>query len=746
MTATGCTCRNPDRPATRVLWLWLCLGLAACAADDTVMVASQAEYEAAVRGLQPGDTLVLKDGVWRDFEMLFTGSGEPGRPITLRPQTKGGVILSGQSNLRLAGRHLVVSGLVFRDGHSPTNTVISFRRARGDLAYHSRVTEVVIDHYNNPERYETDFWVMMYGKHNRFDHNHLEGKSNSGVTMAVRLDSEDSRENHHRIDHNYFGPRPILGANGGETLRIGTSHHSLEDSHTLVENNYFDRCNGELEIISSKSGRNIFRGNLFYESRGTLTMRHGNDTLVENNVFFGNGMDHTGGIRVINKRQTVRNNYMHGLRGHRFGGALVVMNGVPDSPINRYHQVEDSIIEHNSIIASRHLELASGSDAERSAPPISSAFRNNLIHNDDGWQPIAVHDDISGIEFDGNLMHPVADPPIREGFAMRDTSMRRAANGLYYPASAEFADRGVGRDLRVLERDDTGPAWYPKPQPGATFDTGRTLVVREGESLATAAAAAAAGDIIALGSGRHIADRTIIIDRPLSLRAADEGGRPIIEFERTALFEIVDGGSLKLSGLAISGASAPDVAGNAVIRTSRYSMLDNYTLIVEDSSIQNLDTNHSFNFLSTARHTFADRIAIRGSTFKDISGHIIAMDKEVDDLGIYNGEYIQITDSEFHRIEGALALIYRGGTDESTFGPHFELSDSRLQRVGWGRRNRSRASLSLLGVQDTDIHGNEWRDSRPLRIVNTVGEPKLSIGDNAFVSTEAPVIADMGDL
>ena len=46
---------------------------------------------------------------------------------------------------------------------------------------------------------------MMYGKHNRFDHNHLVGKSTVGVTMAVRLDSEESQENYHRIDHNYFG-------------------------------------------------------------------------------------------------------------------------------------------------------------------------------------------------------------------------------------------------------------------------------------------------------------------------------------------------------------------------------------------------------------------------------------------------------------------------------------------------------------------------------------------------------------
>ena len=133
---------------------------------------------AAVRGAEPGDTIVLADGEWRDFEIVFTGVGRPGKPITLKPQTKGGVRITGRSNLRLGGEHLVVSGLVFTDGHTPTRDVIAFRRTKTHLANHSRVTEVVIDRFNNPERFETDFWVMVYGRHNRFDHSYLAGKAN----------------------------------------------------------------------------------------------------------------------------------------------------------------------------------------------------------------------------------------------------------------------------------------------------------------------------------------------------------------------------------------------------------------------------------------------------------------------------------------------------------------------------------------------------------------------------------------
>jgi poly(beta-D-mannuronate) lyase len=707
-----------------------------------IKVGSQQAFRDAVRGLEPGDTVILANGEWRDFEILFTGEGREGKPITLTAEEKGKVFITGQSNLRLAGTHLVVSGLVFRDGHSPTNTVIAFGSAKGEYAYRSRVTEVVVDRFNNPERYETDYWVMLYGKHNRFDHNHLVGKSNQGVTMAVKLDSEESRANRHRIDHNYFGPRPVLGSNGGETLRIGTSHYSLSDSLTVVENNYFDRCDGEVEIISSKSGGNTIRGNLFFESRGTLTLRHGNGNLVENNVFLGNRVDHTGGIRVINKRQTVRNNYMHGLTGHRFGGAFVIMNGVPNSPINRYHQVEDTVIENNSIIESDHIELAAGSDEERSAPPITTAFRNNLIYNEDGRNVIAVHDDVSGIEFRDNILNRVEQPKIANGFRSARVELVKGTNGLLYPADSEFAKAGARPGLRVLDKAETGVGWYPKADGSERFDTGATIEASPGlDTLVDGVARARAGDIVVLAPGDYAVSRTIVVDKPVTVRAK---GIVRITFERTALFEIVDGGSLKLVGVTISGAEAPDVAGNAAIRTSRYSMLNNYALVVEDSTIEDLDTNHSFNFFALAKHTFADRIEIRNSTFRNVTGSVLALNREDDDLGIYNGEYIRIDNSEFKNIGGAVADIYRGGTDESTFGPHFTLRASTINDVGKNKRNKSKASIRLHGVQATDIHDNVFIDSRPIRVTETVGEPVTRLSGNAFDGTAESEILQIG--
>ncbi|MXY58801.1 MAG: alginate lyase [Gammaproteobacteria bacterium] len=722
----------------------LALAAHAALAAET-LVRTQQEYGEAVRSARPGDTIILADGEWRDFEIVFAAEGLPNKPITLTAETKGKVVIAGRSNLRIAGEHLVVSGLVFRDGYTPTNDVIAFRRTKQHLANHSRVTEVVIDRFNNPERHETDFWVMMYGKGNRFDHSMLIGKSNTGVTMAVRLDTEASQNNGHRIDHNYFGPRPILGSNGGETLRIGTSKYSLTESRTLVERNYFERCNGEVEIVSSKSGSNVFRGNVFVESRGTLTLRHGNDNRVEDNVFLGNGVPHTGGIRVINKRQTIRNNYLFQVTGRRFAGALVVMNGVPDSPINRYHQVEDAVIENNTIIGSDHIELAAGSDDERSAVPKATRFRNNLIANLETKDSIAVHDDISGIHFAGNVYDGVAKVPDADGFEHRRVEFERGGNGLAYPVDAINAGVGIPRDLVVVQRDETGPRWYPKPAPDIRFGSGRTLAIGPGQdSLTEALEASSAGDVIELETGEYTVTKIPVLAHPVTVRG--KGGnesaeaRPLVRFERSALVELADGGSLELVGLAIDGSLAPDAYGNSVVRTSRYSMLGNYAVRAVDCEVANLNTNHSFNFLLVSRHTFARSIDILRSSFRAVTGHIVALDREIDDLGIYNGESVVVEDSRFADVEGAVLNVYRGGTDESTFGPEVSFRRNVLEDIGHGKRNKTLASVFLHGVQTVSIEDNDLSGSQPIRVVETVGEPITRIDGNRFSESAPPVV------
>ncbi len=705
------------------------------------LVATQEEYKKAVKKLRPGDTIVLKNGVWKDFEVVFMGKGKKKKPITLTAETKGKVILSGQSNLRLAGKYLVVSGLVFKDGYSPTSEVISFKKDSKKLAYHSRVTEVVVDNFNKPKKYETDYWVGLYGKHNRFDHSSLVGKKNRGVTLAVRLKGEESIENHHRIDHNYFGPRQVFASNGGETIRIGTSKFSLSKSLTIVENNFFDRCNGEVEVISNKSGGNIFRNNVFYESRGTLTLRHGNGNVVENNVFFGNHVDHTGGIRVINADQIVRNNYMFGLKGYRFGGALVVMNGVYDSPINRYHQVKNSRIENNSIIDSDHVQLAAGSDLERQAVPIDSVMSNNLFYHSKKKSIFTVYDDISGIAFSDNALINVESGDIKNGVKSVTSELAKGKNGLLYPVDEALAKTGVNREIAPISKEAAGAPWYPKADPEAIFGRVAAVNVKPGKgALNKAFEEAEDGGVLSLAKGSYQVDKTLVLDKALTIRAAPGAEKKVkITFSADVLFSWADGGQLSLEGLDISGAASTAAADVKSLIHMPNSMLTNYNLIVKNCNLHSLNTTKNFNFLTIRKTTVADKILLENSSFSYISGHVLALNKETE-KGKYNAEYVTIKRSTFKNIDGPLVHLHRGGKDESTFGPHFELSNSTLDNVGSGGEG---ASVILHGVQVTVMDKSTLVNSGEVLVNHTVGEPITKITSNVFNKVGLPKVTEL---
>lgn len=695
------------------------------------LVHDVAAFDAAVRDAKPGAVIVLANGDWRDAELGLFARGTAEAPITLTVETKGKVRLVGRSNLRLAGEHLVAEGLVFTKGHSPTGELISFARKDGVYANHSRVTECVVDGFNAPERMGSEIWLALYGKHNRVDHSVFTNKRTRGVTMAVRMVDEASRENEHRIDHNYFGPRQTLGNNGGETLRVGTSHYSLETSGTVVEENYFDQVDGELEIISSKSCGNQFIGNTFFESRGTLTFRHGNDSVARDNFFFGNGKRHTGGIRIINERNQAINNYFYGLTGYFLRGALVIMNGVPNSPPNRYFQVVGGVFSQNTFVNADHILLGAGADAERSLPPKDSKIENNLFYHDERDTIFSVFDNMDGIAFANNFVGGKSAPLQKQGFVQLDPKLQKNAHGVYVPTHPDVKGAGCSLEQPKATRANTGASWYQPRDESIVFESGRTVVVQPGvDSLARAVADSQSGDILQLEPGEYSELKSISIRHPLSIVA--KGAKPLLRPARTSLFIIENGGSLKLKGLRFTGEDAADMNGNTMLRTSTSPMNRNYELIVEDCEARDMVVNHSFDFFRAGEHTFADKIHFKNSTFENISGHVIALDKDREDLGSYNAEYVTIEGCSFKDVKHSALTLRRGGTDESTFGPMLWLKDSRFDNVGSGKRNETEAAVYVHGVQIVDVRDSQFRGGKGLRVHLTNGQPVTGIENCSF--------------
>lgn len=696
------------------------------------------EFNLAAENAQAGDKLILANGIWKDAELKINKNGTSSKPIFITVEEKGKVFLEGQSNLKIGGSFIHVEGLVFRNGYTPSGSVIAFKSGKENFCNNCRVTECVIDDYNPPERHDSDYWVEIYGKNNRFDHNYLVGKRNRGVTLAVRLKTEASRENNHIIDYNHFGYHPILGSNGGETLRVGTSHYSMSNSNTVVENNYFERCNGELEIISSKSCQNTFNNNTFFECQGTLTMRHGNETLVKNNTFLGNGKPNTGGIRIINETQTVKNNYCEGLTGTRFRAALVIMNGVPNSPLNRYFQVIDSEASNNMIIDCDHIQLCAGSDEERSATPNNTKMNSNIIYNTKKDKVFTIYDDVSGIEFKDNLLSNNMDFPqyqeteLKKGFKKQEINLIRE-NGIL--SSNTHPHIGPDPLLPRINQTNTGIPWYPKKNYQIEFDNGKDILVKPGENtIYEAVKNSKKGDrIILTQKGKYLESKSIDIKHTLTIIGENElNTKPIITFERSSLFNVLNEGSLSLENLKFSGEDCDDYAGNAVIRTSRYSMINNYKLKIKGCDFENLDVNHSFNVLKVYKNSFADSILVKDCNFKNITGHVFNLDKEFDDIGIYNVENFEMDNCTFENIGGVAINLYRGGRDESTFGPILKLRNTEFFNVGHDKRNKYNAALSIHGVQFAEMENLNFKDSKKVKMHLVVGEPVIKLNNIDF--------------
>ena len=707
------------------------------------LIRTMEAFNAATENVAAGDKLVLANGIWEDAELKITGNGTAEKPIIITVEEKGKVFLEGQSNIKIGGSYIHVEGLVFRNGHTPSGSVISFKSSKEDFCNNCRVTECVVDNYNPQERHDSDYWVEIHGKNNRFDHNYLVGKRNRGVTLAVRLKSEASRENNHTIDHNYFGYHPILGSNGGETLRVGTSHYSMSNSNTLVENNFFEKCSGELEIISSKSCNNVFRNNSFLECQGTLTMRHGNETLVENNYFLGNGAPNTGGIRIINETQTVRNNYCEGITGSRFRAALVIMNGVPNSPLNRYFQVIDSEATNNILVDCEHIQLCAGSDEERSATPHNTKMKHNIIYNSKKNDIFTIYDDVSGIDFEGNLISENMNFPmynekaIEKGFIKKSLNLTRE-NGIM--RSANHPEIGPDVSMPRPDHTNTGVTWYPRKNYQINFDVGKNIYVSPGENqIIQAIKKSSEGDrIILQESGVYNETKSIDLDHTITIAGAKNlNKKPIITFERSSLFNIENGGSLSLKNINFSGEECTDYAGNSVVRTSRYSMINNYKLKMQNCDFEDLDVNHSFNVLKVYKNTFADSIYVDNCNFKNITGHVFNLDKEFDDIGIYNVENFVMNNCEFEDIGGVAIQLYRGGRDESTFGPILKLNNTNFKNVGHDKRNKHNAALSLHGVQLAAIDNISIVDSKKINLHLLVGEPVINLKNVTIKNCDA---------
>ncbi len=667
----------------------LAVSLASQAVAEEFRVALP-EVAAVLRTAKAGDRIVVADGDYRDLELKWRGAGAEGAPVRIEAATPGGVKIGGASTLRLAGRWLEVAGFDFRGGTAPKGAVVEFRCGQ-EVADDCRLTDCVIDEYNPVRRDMAYSYVILYGRRNRVDHCTFAGKLNLGVTLIVMLNEERSQQNFHRIDHNHFAPRPVYGSNGAETIRIGTSQQAYKSSNTLVEENLFERCDGEVEVVSVKSSDNVIRRNIFFESQGVLALRHGDRNTAEENLFIGNGIRNTGGIRIVNAGHRVVRNTLVGIVGERFFSALAVMNAVPNSLPNRYCLVEDVEIADNLFVDCSNIEFGTGCDLERTLAPERVTFERNTIVNRALTEPFIAVDRTDGFAFRDNRMALGAKCKA-EGFR----NVKAA-----YPALPSETEMRAGR----------GAARY-RPAAEACGRSEKVYTVHAGEDLPAVVERAEAGATVVLADagGDYPVSRAMTVRVPLTIRAAAGGARPVVRFNGTKgdnMVTIADGGELRIEGIAFSGVLEPGKAlAKAGISTAA-EMIRPYELHVDDCEFADFGEGGFFAVKGT-QNTFAGRVEIRNSLFRNLSGDAIHYAAERDDKGRYNADDMLIENCSFYRILGLPINIYRGGSDESTAGPYVFVRRCNFEDCC----NKERGSVvRLVGPQVLAVEGCNFSDS-----------------------------------
>lgn len=674
-------------------------------------VSTASEINTAMISAVPGDTLIMTVGDWINQRIEFKGNGTVDKNIVLKAEVPGLVVLKGTSTLRIGGTYLTVDGLYFVDGYSASGSVVEFRS--GVNSQYCRLTNTAIINYN-PASNSTDYkWISLYGNNNRVDHCYTSGKKHSGTTLVIWLDGQTS---YHTIDSNYFAYRPELGVNGGETIRIGTSEYSHTDSYTLVENNYFERCNGEIEIISNKSGHNIFRYNTFFECEGSLTLRHGEFAEVYGNFFLGNKKANTGGVRIIDSDHKVYNNYFQDLRGSGNRSSLTIMNGVPNSPDNRYFQVERAEVVNNTFVnCSYNFTIGAGSDNELTLPPKDCKIANNLVLSSS--QMIDYDDNPININYDSNIMFggplgidqtagiQIIDPQLSEAIdglwrpSVTSPIINAGSNDysyIYYDFDGQQRDGGIdiGADEvselpithRPLTGDDVGPSWYPLAE-----TPGRTIYVEAGlDSLLNAIEDASVKDTIELVTDGGIYSNLngIKIAKKVYVKSS-EGLSVLPEIRQInssssdrTIFEMLKNGDLSLEGVKLNGMAGTATPAKYLIRSSQEAATGSYKLKIENCSFFDVSIDGNGNFLRGYEGTFADTIIISNCLFTNSGKEGIRFKDEATNSSKYNVGYFKVTNSTFWNIPNEAINIYSGDAAVFTPGPKIVIDHTTFDNCG----------------------------------------------------------------
>jgi len=388
-----------------------------------IRVSSVNALKKAIEEVKNGDIITIKNGTYKNFNVVLKTSGKKNYPhVDVRAETPGKVILTGKSGIALASPKLTLSGISFENLNYTGNDKFDDSKIEMCPMYlsdHNTVYNCRVQ--NIPDMKPGITYINSKGVYNAIISCSLLGKKNEGAMVKQDVSDKNKTTSLFVYKTIFYDIDPVYKASNWEALRIGNTEDNGVWAGCHVYENWFEKCSGEIEVISNKSCGNIYHKNMFLNCEGHLTIRWGEKCVIKENSFYNSiKSKKVGGIRVIGPKCKVMNNYLKNIRGQ---GGIILYRGVHDDfPSTKgYNTAHNTEVSNNILIncdPAYNLSAGGSSCKERPYDPYDCKFTNNVLYKGavkaDGCKTVT---GIKNLESSGELWYDVnVDDKIEKEF------------------------------------------------------------------------------------------------------------------------------------------------------------------------------------------------------------------------------------------------------------------------------------------------------------------------------------------
>ena len=420
----------------------------------------------ALASVTAGSVIEIPDGIYYDWNINISANGTKTKPVTIKAKNPGKAVIKGESSIVVSGDYVNIEGLRFEE-ITTYNNVVDFKVT----SYGSKIYDCAFYNCHPKDGDDTSrqFWVVLNGtrvtvENCFFSHKHSVGQMVSFSKSASNVGIPDE----HLIKNCYFGNITNQTGNGYEAIRMGSSTYCFENSRTVVEGCFFEKCDGEGETISVKTCENIVRNNTLYNTNGAIVLRHGDRSDIYGNLFVG-GVEkkRVSGVRIIGEDHKVHDNYFYNMSNA--SQVIFYFNGNPYENIENhwYYPVKNAQVYNNTFIGGDRLVnignySASDDPANNRIMAPEGCFKDNALVSYTGRYEMFVNGDPAPslnvtdedayhkVKFSGNIAYGKEFGYHPEGVTKGYFEL--SEDGNYYSAP-----NGKGANLEEVKKAPTSP-------------------------------------------------------------------------------------------------------------------------------------------------------------------------------------------------------------------------------------------------------------------------------------------------